>query len=39
MNTIEELVTMGFPESTARRMLASYKSHIGEMIQNGVVEK
>lgn len=31
MNTIEELITMGFPESTAKRMLASYKSHIGEM--------
>lgn len=31
MNTIEELVGMGLPESTASRMLDSYAKHIGEM--------
>lgn len=31
MNTIEELTGIGFPESTAKYMLSTYKSHIGEI--------
>lgn len=31
MNTLEELKRIGFPESTANRMLASYRAHIGEV--------